>query len=113
MARGSITVTTILNSGITPSYGATDYTTGHEFLNDGRVFLHAKNTNGAQRTLTIQTPATAGGLAIAEVAVVLAATTGDKIIGPFDPTIFNQAGGLVNVDLDASAGVTIAAFKLP
>jgi hypothetical protein len=91
---------------------AGDSTNGMNFQNDGNMFIHAKNTNAAQRTLTILTPARVAGVDVADVAVVLPLTTGDKMIGPFDPTIFNQSDGTVNVDLDASAGVTIAVFKL-
>lgn len=112
MARTSLTVTNILNSGITPAYGAAN-ADGHYFANDGRVLLQVKNTNGSTRTVTVQTPATVGGLAVAEVAVVVPITTGDKMIGPFDPSLFNQAGGLVYVDFDAVADLTIAAFRLP
>lgn len=112
MARGTLSVNTIAVAGITPSYTAGNSTDHHQFLNDGNTFLHVKNT-GSQITVTIDTPATISGMAIADAAVVIPATTGDKMIGPFDPSIFNQTGGYVYVDLSGQTGVTLAAIKLP
>lgn len=112
MPRTALTVQQISTGGLTPSYVAADQVNGMEFVNDGDTFLHVKNTNASQRTVTVTTPRTVDGLAIADPAIVVPATTGDKMIGPFPPATFNQAGGLVYVDFDASAGVTIAAIRL-
>jgi hypothetical protein len=35
------------------------------------------------------------------------------MIGPFDSSIFNQAGGLVYVDLSGATSVTLAAIHIP
>jgi hypothetical protein len=83
-----------------------------EFVNNGDVVLHVKNTNASPRIVTITTPRTVDGVAVADPAITIPATTGDKIIGPFPPATFNNAGGLVYVDFDASTGVTIAAIQL-
>lgn len=112
MPRTNLAIQTVSPAGITPSYTAGDSVNGHDFYNDGNMFVHAKNTNAAVRNLTFQTPAKMGGVDVAELVVQLPATTGDKMIGPFDPTTFNQADGKVYVDLDASAGVTLAAVKV-
>jgi len=110
MARATLTVQEISLAGITPSYTAAEGD-GNSFANDGDVFLQVKNA-GSEITVTIQTPAKVGGVDVEEITVVVPATTGDKMIGPFEPTIFNQSGGVVYVDYSAVTSVTVAAIKL-
>lgn len=113
MARTALTVQSAAISGLTPSYAAGDLANGHEFVNDGNTMLHVKNTGGGACTVTLQTPGKVAGVDISDPTVVVPATTGDKMIGPFDPTVFNQSGGLVYVDISTGTGVTLAAIKLP
>lgn len=115
MARTAITPQVILrtSNGLTPSYGAVDQANGNQFQNTGREILHVKNTNGATRTLTVATPGSVDGLAVADPTFVIPATTGDKFIGPFPPGVYNQNDGNVWLDWDASSGVTIAVLRLP
>lgn len=107
-----LTVQQIALTGLTPTYAAAA-AGGDSFANDGSVFLHVKNTNAAARTVTVasQKPATPG-LAPSNNAVVVPLTVGDKMIGPFDPTIWNDANGLVQITYTAESGVTIAAVRL-
>lgn len=112
MARTTVTIQTLVNSGITPSYNAATVTDGDAFTNDGNTFIHVLNA-GAEKTLTIQTPVTVGGIAVAEVTVTIPATTGTKLIGPFETTIFNQSDGRVYLDWSAVTGVTFAVVKMP
>lgn len=69
--------------------------------------LIVKNTNGATRTLTLVTPGTAYGQAIADVAVVIPATTGERIIKVPDKG-FTGGDGLVPLAWSADTGVTFA-----
>ena len=110
MARTALTVQEISLAGITPSYAAAE-ADGNSFANDGDVLLQVKNA-GSEITVTIQTPMKVGGVDVAEVTVTIPATTGDKMVGPFDPTIFNQSAGVVYVDYSAVTTVTVAAIKL-
>lgn len=112
MPRTALTVQNISLSGLAPSYAAADATNGNNFANDGSVFLHVKNTGAGACTVTIQTPGKVAGVDIAEVTLSVPATSGDKMIGPFDPTVFNQSDGTVNVDWSTGTGVTAAAIKL-
>lgn len=86
---------------------------GHKFLNDGRTVLLAQNTNGSSRTLTVQTAQTVDGLTVADLSIVLAATTGRIITAYFPPTVYNAADGYVYVDYSATSGVLVAAIKIP
>ena len=96
MARTALSVQTISVAGQTPSFTAGDQPNGHEFQNDGHMFLEVKNTGAGTCTVTIQTPGKVGGVEIADPTVIVPITSGDKMIGPFEPTIFNQAGGTGN-----------------
>ncbi len=89
MARTEITKQTIVQAGHLPSYAPAN-AGGHSFEGSGRVFLHVKNTGAAACTVTIQTPVAVAGLAVAEQTVQVPATSGDKMIGPFDPHAFNR-----------------------
>lgn len=79
------------------------------FTNDGRTFLHVKNTNAATRTVTVDSTKLCDQGFDHNQDVVIPATTGDVMIGPFATARF---GALVTVTYSAVAGVTIAAFKL-
>ena len=79
------------------------------FVNDGRTYLHVKNTNGATRTVTIDSTRSCDQGFDHDVAVVIPATTGDELIGPFPTARF---GTTCTVTYSAVTGVTVAAFKL-
>jgi hypothetical protein len=113
MARGVLTVQTI------PAYGgkisnvamtaaSADH---HEFVNDGKTFILALNTNGATRDVTISAVASVRNCnhATSTVATV-PITTGVSLLGPFPQEVFNQSDGLVHLDTSAQAGLTLAAF---
>lgn len=111
MARTALTVQDLAASGITPSYTAA-IADGHSVHGDGKTFLHVKNSGGSACTVTIQTPATVSGLAVAEQTVSVPATTGDKMIGPFPPNTYNQVDGDVYIDYSVTTGVTVAAIRM-
>jgi len=85
---------------------------GDTFKNDGRTFFHAKNGSGADQTLTFTTPGKIHGVAIADPTVVVTAGE-ERLIGPFDPSIFNNASGLVAVSYSAVTSLTVSAVRLP
>ena len=111
MAATILVVQDLVMAGITPTYAAATATQGDDFANDGGTFLQVKNT-GAGKTLTITTPATIRGVAVADPAIAIPLTTGDKMIGPFPPDLFNDGNGRVHTVLDDATAVTIAAFKV-
>jgi hypothetical protein len=109
MARQTLTVQTIDLDGLEATYTAANGD-GHSFANDGRVLLHVKNGDAADKTITVQTPATVEGVDVAEVTVTVPAGE-ERFIGLFSRKIFNQSGGVVYVDYSATTSVTIAALK--
>ena len=86
---------------------------GHSFVNDGRTVLLIQNTNGATRTITVQTPGTVDGLAVADLTITVAATTGRLMTATFPKSVYNQNGGVVYLDYSATAGLLVAAVKIP
>jgi len=110
VSRVAQTVQNIVSTGLAPTYGA-----AHDEMsapNDGNVFLHVKNVNAAARTLTVVTPGTVYGLAIADLTVTIPGTTGDKMIGPFPPSVFNQADGSIYFNIDVITDGTIAVVRM-
>lgn len=114
MPRTNIPVQTL------PPYGggiasvtktAGDAANGHEFINDGKTKLYVQNGDASTKTFTVSSIADpygrvkdTGPLTVAAVSGVV---PGDGIAGPFDPALFGQAGGKVNVDLSASTNVKV------
>ena len=85
---------------------------GDQFANDGRIFLHVKNTNGASRDVTINSQNNCSQGFDHDIIVTVPATTGDKMIGPFPPGRFDDGSGFVQVTYESEAGVTVAAIRL-
>jgi hypothetical protein len=117
MSRVALTVQSIARAGITPTFGALNASTdgGNSFPNNGQTFLEVKNASGAPITVTFYFPATSyvDGAAVASKTVTVALTTGDKMIGPFPPGIYNQPDGSVYFDIGATiTSVTAGAFNL-
>jgi uncharacterized protein YfaS (alpha-2-macroglobulin family) len=107
-----ITAQQIGYAGTNPVYSAVN--ASDTFAPGNDVFLDVFNTNGATRDITIATTATAsGGLAVADVVVTIAATTGHELIGPFPAQYFaDSVTGLVTVTYSSATGVTAGLFRL-
>jgi hypothetical protein len=118
MARTQLAVQSITKSGITPSYSAATVD-GFAFDNSsGKVFLHVKNTSGSACTVTVDVPVTVEGLVVADLTFSVPATTGDKMIGPFSPSVYSQDSTTPDLDeavlvnFSVQSGVSVAALKL-
>ncbi len=85
----------------------------HQIANDGKVWLHAKKSGAGNAILTFVTPKTVGGLAVADPAITVVATTGDKFIGPFLPNLFNNKSGDLEFTIDDVVGFTLAILRFP
>jgi hypothetical protein len=85
-------------------------THGNKFVNDGKTFMIIKNGSGAPITVTIDTPGSMEGLAIADLAVTIAAGV-TKAIGPFSGN-FNQADGYVWAVCSAVVTVTMGVYRI-
>jgi hypothetical protein len=111
MARTALTVQQISRSGLGPAYTAANVD-GHSVDNrNQKLFLHVKNGSASSINVTVVTPATVEGLAVADL-VVAVPNGGERMIGPFSNRPFNQTDGTIHVDFSAVTTVTVAAFKI-
>lgn len=115
MAYTALTLLTAARAGVSIADAALTAAVagGHSFVNDGATILLLQNTNAATRTITITSAQTVDGLAVADVSITLAATTGRLLTAYFPRTVYNQSDGTVLVDYSATAGVLVAAVKIP
>lgn len=114
MTRTALTVQQIDRdtNGLAATYPAPSTTELSIPNNDGRMFLDVRNTGATTQTVTVQTPNTVAGLAVAEYVATIPPTTGIQVIGPFPTSAFNQSDNAVYVDLSASTTMTVACFRL-
>lgn len=103
----------ITRAGLAPAYAAAA-AGGDTFTPDSRTMLHVKNASAGAITVTIVTPRNdALGNPVADNAISVPATTGERLIGPFpaehyaDPTT-----GLANITYSGVTSLSIGAFGL-
>lgn len=111
MARTDVPVQqSVANSQALISWTAGDSTNDHEFTNDGYTELLVWG-NGSGCSVTIKATADELGRAVD---LVQAVSNGDvRRFGPFRKFGWNQTNGKVNVDLDVSTNIKVAAVRMP
>ena len=109
-----ITPTALVKEGVTAAYTASGLATTNNYKvrNDGKVFLHFKKTGVGTCTVTIVTPGTVQGIAIADVTVSVPATTGDVFVGPLSPSLFNDASSDIEYTLSDTVSLSVGVFRL-
>lgn len=95
-------------AGLTTSYtaGIIVGTTDFVMKNDGRTFIHVKKSGAGSCSMICKTPAQIRGLDIAEVTITVPATTGDVMVGPFEPSLFNDGNGDMRFNFSEVTGLT-------
>lgn len=78
---------------------------------DERGFLEFKNTNASTRTITFAIPGTIHGTAVPDLAVTIAATTGNEKVKVTQDMI-DPSDGLIHVTYSDPADVTVAAQRV-
>jgi hypothetical protein len=84
---------------------------GDSFPNDGKTVFVIRNGSGASITLTVVTPVTVDGLAVADLTATIGAGE-TRSVGPFPPAWYNDAGGSVNVTYSAVTTVTVVPLSV-
>jgi len=109
----TLTKQTITRTGLGPTYAAAAGG-GDKFAPGDDTFLHVKNASGAPITVTVVTPGSVEGQAIADLTVSVPATTGDRMIGPFPLALFANSAdsNLASITYSGVTSLTIAAVKL-
>lgn len=111
MARGDYAPQVLVRAGVVPTANAA-VADGEGFDNAlGDVIILITNGAGAPITATFVTPGTVDGLAITDLPVTVTNGT-SKAVGPFPPSIYNQANGQVYVNWSAHADVTFSVLRV-
>lgn len=106
----TLAIQTIDNDGLTPAYVAAS-AGGDKVVPGAGSYVHVKNGSGASITVTLVTPGSVDGLAIADRAVAVGAGAEAKIAVPNlykDPT-----DGLAALTYSAVTSLTIGSFRAP
>ena len=106
----TLTVQNSAVSGLEATKNAAD-AAGDKFSNDGNIIAIIENGDASDHTATFQTARSIGGLAIADPAITVTAGE-ERIVGPFDPALFNDSDGYVNISYDAVTSVTIQLIRV-
>lgn len=106
----TLTTQTFSLVGAIPTYAAAAGG-GDKFSPSDRTFLHIKNGGGGSITATIVTPLEAApNIAMADIAVAVGAGA-EKMIGPFQTSLFQGSDGLADVTYSGVTTVTIGVFR--
>lgn len=100
------------DAGIAPTYTEPTTTDTYKVVNNGRMVLYVKKTGAGACDVTVVTPNNVGGLAIADRVVSVPATTGERIIGPFPPTLYNDGNQDLSVTFSEITGLSFVAVQL-
>lgn len=106
----TLTVATAVVAGIDVA-GAAAAGGGDEFVNTGKEVLQVANGGGGSINVTAATAGTIDGLAIADNVVAVGAGV-TKMIGPFDPKLYNDVNGKVQVTYSGVTTVTVKVVKV-
>lgn len=116
MARGSITVTDLARTGITPiSQTNSDASNKHLItLNDGKVFLEIISSDAGSQTVVFKSnpDLTTDGLTLSDLTITIAAGA-TKLVGPFKVATFKQnATNDLYIDPSVSTNLKFRAYRL-
>jgi len=113
MSDVRVAVERVVASGLAAAYtGSLSTANTYMIRNNGRVIIHLKKSAAVDCVATITTPMTIDGLAVAERTVTVPATTGDRFIGPFLPSLYNDVAQDVRITFSDIDGLTIAVLEI-
>lgn len=114
MSDITLAVEPVVRAGLEASYtGSLSAANTYQCQNNGRTFLHFKKSAAVICTVTIPTTAEVDGKAVANQTVAVPATTGDRFIGPFPPSIYNvKQQSYFEFTLSDVDGLTVAVMSL-
>lgn len=111
MANVTLTPTKATKDGVASSTQAMDAADTYFVRNNGRTVLHFVKTGAGAATITIVSPGTVGGLAIADQTVNVPGSTGDVWV-KIPKGLFNNGDGDVEFTTDEDTGLTVEAVEI-
>ncbi len=112
MSDVTLTVESGLPAGITPTRTALATGNTYKVRNNGRVALLFEKSGANPCVVTVQTPATVGGLAVAERTFTVVASIGDIIAAKVPPSVYNDGNGDLNFTIDEGTAITCAVVAI-
>lgn len=106
----TLAVQRIDNDGLTPAYVAAEVG-GDKVVPGEGSYVHVKNGDGTSTDVTLVTPGTVDGLAVADRTVTVAAGAEAKIAVPDLYT--NPVDGLASLTYSKVTSLTIGSFRAP
>lgn len=106
----TLTMQPVPDTGVAPAYAAAN-AGGDKCVAGNGVFLHVKNGGASPITVTLATPGTVQGLAIADRAVSVP-NAGERMIAVPDLYRDPADGGLASISYSGVTSVTVAAFRV-
>lgn len=83
----------------------------YQVRNDGHVLLNFRKTGAGEATITVTTPETRAGLAVADKTLTVPATTGDIAWSGREVLTFTNTDGDVEFTTNEGTGLTCAVLK--
>lgn len=115
MAIVPLTPVDVLRSGVATSYTGS-LSTSNTYtvaISDHRTFLHFKKSGAGICAVTVITPGTSDGFAVADLTFNVPASTGDVMAGPFRlETFADPVTGLLSFTCSDIAGLSVGVFHL-
>jgi hypothetical protein len=113
MADTRVTPLVVIAAGLTTSYtaGIIVGTTDFVVRNNGNMKIHVKKSGAGSCNMIVKTPNQIASLDIADLTVVIPATTGDVMAGPFPKNVYNDGNGDLRFNFSEVTGLTFMAFE--
>lgn len=113
MATVALAPDVMTEAGVAVNYNALLTANTYTFRNNGKTLLYFKKTGVNPCTVTINSPKTVKGHAIAAQTVVVPASTGDVHIGPFPADVYDDINHDVSFTVSEVTGLTVAVMQIP
>lgn len=114
MATVTLTPDVMTEAGVAVNYvGSLSTSNTYQFRNNGKTILHFKKTGANPCTVTVNSPQTVRGHAVAAATVVVPATTGDVHIGPFPADVYDSLTHDVTFTLSEVTGLVVGVMQIP
>lgn len=108
MARSTVTATQINRTAIAVA-GSAANVDGHAIAWREGLFLYVNNGGGSAITVTVPTPGTVDGLAIADWSASVPAGA-NRVFGGFSADHYRQSDGTIHINFSGVTSVTFGAF---
>lgn len=106
----TLTTQSVTTAGLAATYSTPTATTGDRFLPAAGTFIHIKNGNASSCTITLTTPFTMDGLALADRVITVPGTTERFIAVP--DTLYRSSDGLGDFVVAPITTVTVAVVRI-